>query len=173
MIYDYGGFPEHTYHVQYPAPGSPELASEVRGLLEKAGIACASDEQRGFDHGTFVPLAVAYPDAKIPVVQLSMRRDYDPAAHLAVGRAIASLRDQGILIIGSGSSYHDLSNWGARGKEASRPFDDWLTDTVTGSTGETRTKKLLSWTSAPCARRAHPQEIICSTLRRHGCLRKR
>src|SRR5512139_3286837 len=102
MIYDYSGFPEHTYAVQYSAPGSPELAGRVQGLLAAAGIAARLDETRGFDHGCFAPLAVMYPDADVPVVQLSLKAGYDPQAHLAAGRSLAPLRDEGVLILGSG-----------------------------------------------------------------------
>ena len=108
MIYDYSGFPEHTYHVRYAAPGSPATAERVRGLLEGAGIAVRVDTERGFDHGTFSPLAVIYPDADVPVLQLSLKVGYDPAQHIFAGRALAPLRDEGVLIVGSGLSYHNL-----------------------------------------------------------------
>src|SRR3954452_11687897 len=94
MVYDYSGFPEHTYRIKYPAPGSPELASRVRELLKDRGIESRFDPVRGFDHGTFVPMAVSYPNADVPVLQLSLRRDYDPEAHLALGRALAPLRGE-------------------------------------------------------------------------------
>lgn len=102
MIYDYGGFPPHTYQISYPAPGEPALARRVAGLLEAAGFPTGLDAERGFDHGTFSMLYPVYPEARMPVVQMSLRRDLDPAAHLAAGRALAPLRDEGILIIGSG-----------------------------------------------------------------------
>ena len=158
MIYDYSGFPEHTYHIKYAAPGSPELAQRVQGLLQQAGLRTGVDENRGYDHGTFVPLAVAYPDAKMPIVQLSIRADYDAAAHLAAGRAIAGLRSEGILIIGSGLSYHNLRAFGPRGAAASQQFDAWLTETVCQSVGEERNERLVHWENAPAARQAHPQE---------------
>jgi aromatic ring-opening dioxygenase catalytic subunit (LigB family) len=158
MVYDYGGFPAHTYRVQYPAPGSPELAGRVEGLLRQAGLKAGADAQRGFDHGTFVPFAVAYPEANVPIVQLSIRADYDPEAHLAAGRALAVLRSEGILIVGSGLSYHNLREFGARGATASRAFDDWLTETVCGWIGQERSTKLRNWEQAPAARQAHPQE---------------
>ena len=158
MVYDYSGFPEHTYHVKYAAPGSPELAQTVHGLLKGAGLASSLDAARGYDHGTFVPFFVAYPDAKMPIVQLSIRADYDPAAHLAVGRALAPLRQEGILIVGSGLSYHNMRGFGPRGAVASKQFDEWLTETVCESTGEARSNKLSAWESAPAARQAHPQE---------------
>ncbi|HRE01438.1 MAG TPA: class III extradiol ring-cleavage dioxygenase, partial [Ilumatobacteraceae bacterium] len=95
MLYDYGGFPEFTYHVQYPAPGAPDVAARAADLLRAAGWPVGEDAERGFDHGVFAPLVVAYPDADVPVVQLSIKRSFDPAEHLAAGRALAPLRDEG------------------------------------------------------------------------------
>lgn len=158
MLYDYGGFPEHTYHIQYPAPGSPALASRVVELLSGAGIPVAEDAQRGFDHGMFAPLAVSWPDADVPVVQLSIKHGYDPDEHLAVGRALAPLRDEGILILGSGLSYHNLRLMGAGSAVPSREFDAWLGNTVIDSTPTERTEQLRRWAQAPSARVAHPQE---------------
>lgn len=108
MLYDYTGFPDFTYEITYPAPGSPELADQVTDLLVAAGIQCATDEERGFDHGVFAPLAVAYPDADVPIVQLSTRASMGPAEHLAVGSLLAPLRDEGVLIMGSGLSFHNM-----------------------------------------------------------------
>ncbi|MEO1064117.1 MAG: class III extradiol ring-cleavage dioxygenase [Actinomycetota bacterium] len=159
MLYDYGGFPPHTYEIQYPAPGSPEVAERAAGLLEAAGLPAARDDRRGFDHGTFVPAFVMYPDAEIPIVQLSIHAGFDPALHLAAGRALAPLRDEGVLIVGSGlPSYHDLSSFGRTSADPSREFDEWLTDTVVGHVGAERTQRLVDWDRAPSARRAHPRE---------------
>ena len=126
MVYDYGGFPAHTYSVVYPAPGAPELATRVQGLLQEAGLPVALDSERGYDHGTFVPLAVMYPDAQVPVLQMSLRAGLDPAEHIALGRALAPLRDEDVLIVGSGLSYHNLRNMGPGGVEPSAQFDAWL-----------------------------------------------
>ena len=156
MLYDYSGFPEHTYHVKYGAPGSPQLAQHVRTLIEAAGMPARLDPQRGFDHGTFAPLVVMYPDANVPIVQLSLKSGYDPATHLSVGRALAPLRDEGVLIIGSGLSYHNLRQFGPAGREASKTFDDWLQYTVLAAPGK-RESRLLAWRDAPAARDAHPQ----------------
>ena len=93
MLYDYYGFPPETYEVEWPAPGAPELAEEIRERLEAAGIAAATDAVRGFDHGTFVPLALAYPEANIPTTQLSLQAGLDPRRHIEIGRALAPLRD--------------------------------------------------------------------------------
>jgi aromatic ring-opening dioxygenase catalytic subunit (LigB family) len=158
MVYDYGGFPEHTYSIQYPSPGSPALAARVVELLTGAAIEVAEDPHRGYDHGMYAPLAAAWPDADIPVVQLSIKHGYDPDEHLAVGRALAPLRDEGILIVGSGLSYHNLRLMGAGSKEPSRQFDAWLGDTVVERIGTERTARLLQWDRAPSARVSHPEE---------------
>jgi aromatic ring-opening dioxygenase catalytic subunit (LigB family) len=158
MFYDYGGFPEHTYRVKYGAPGSPEVALRIQELMQKAGFNTRTDDSRGFDHGTFVPLAAAYPEANVPVLQLSIRKDYDPETHLAVGRALAPLRKEGVLIIGSGLSYHNLRQFGPQAVLPSAEFDAWLSETVTGSIFEERNEKLRRWSEAPSARSAHPRE---------------
>lgn len=158
MVYDYSGFPEHTYRVKYAAPGSPEVAARVLELLSKAGFEAHADASRGFDHGTFVPLAAAYPKANVPVLQLSIRKDYDPGLHLAVGRAIAPLRREGVLIVGSGLSYHNLRQFGPQAQVPSREFDDWLTQTLCESDFQARREKLKNWSKAPSARLAHPRE---------------
>jgi aromatic ring-opening dioxygenase catalytic subunit (LigB family) len=157
MVYDYSGFPAHTYSIKYEAPGSPQLASRVKELLEGAGIAAAIDAGRGFDHGTFVPLAVMYPGAEIPVVQLSLKHGYDPAEHLAVGRALAPLRDEGVLIVGSGLSWHNLRMLGPAAREPSQAFDAWLHEAMQAEPAQ-RSKLLVNWEAAPAARIAHPEE---------------
>ncbi len=157
MVYDYGGFPAHTYSIKYEAPGSPQLAGRVKELLERAGIPAAMDAQRGFDHGTFVPLAVMFPDADVPVVQLSLREGYDPEEHLALGRALAPLRDEGVLIVGSGLSWHNLRMFGPAARAPSEAFDAWLDEAMRAPSGE-RSALLRKWDSAPGARQAHPQE---------------
>lgn len=159
MLYDYGGFPPETYEIEYPAPGAPEVAESAIALLEQAGLPFARDPERGFDHGTFVPLYVMYPDADVPVVQMSIDRGFDPGLHLDAGRALAPLREQGILIVGSGlPSFHDLSAMGPASQESSRAFDAWLAETMLEHIGERRSQRLLHWADAPAARRAHPRE---------------
>ncbi|HET9122309.1 MAG TPA: class III extradiol ring-cleavage dioxygenase [Acidiferrobacteraceae bacterium] len=157
MLYDYAGFPEHTYHVQYPAPGAPALAVRIQTLLRSAGLKAHLDADRGFDHGVFAPLAVAFPAADVPVTQLSLRADLDPEVHLAAGRALASLRDEGILIIGSGLSYHNLRLFDPRAAAPSRAFDDWLQTTLLHTAAPARSVRLRAWDSAPSARTAHPR----------------
>lgn len=158
MIYDYSGFPEHTYRISYAAPGSPQTAERVRDLIERAGFFAYLDAQRGFDHGTFAPLSVIYPDADVPVLQLSLKQGYDPRDHLLIGCALAPLRDEGVLIVGSGLSYHNLSQFGAGAKAPSAAFDQWLQDTLVAASPSERVSRLLEWESAPSARSAHPQE---------------
>ena len=158
MLYDYGGFPPHTYQVVYPAPGAPEVALRVQALLVAAGLPVRLDAQRGFDHGTFAPLVVMYPQADVPVLQLSLKTGLDPADHLALGRALAPLREEGVLIVGSGLSYHNLRQFGPAAKAPSAAFDQWLQDTVVAATPAERADRLVNWSVAPAARTAHPRE---------------
>ena len=158
MVYDYSGFPAHTYTVTYPAPGAPAIAQRIHALLGAAGLPSHLDPSRGFDHGTFAPLVVMYPDADVPVLQLSLRHDMDPARHIAAGRAIAPLRDEGVLIVGSGLSYHNLSRFGPAGRAPSEAFDAWLQATLVGSPPTEREARLLQWSTAPAARLSHPRE---------------
>lgn len=157
MLYDYYGFPEHTYRIRYPAPGNPALAQRVIDLLERAGLSAESDTERGFDHGVFTPMAVCYPQADMPTLQLSLRQGLDAAEHLQAGRALAPLRDEGVLIIGSGLTYHNLRNFGPGAKADSAAFDAWLQRAL-ALAPEERTRAILHWETAPSARRAHPRE---------------
>ena len=128
LIYDYSGFPPQTYALEYPAPGSPALAERIVGLLGQAGIPARSDAQRGFDHGVFIPCKVIYPQADVPIVQLSLKAGLDPATHRKAGRALAPLRKEGVLIAGSGMSYHNLGGLMSGGVlPDSDRFDTWLT----------------------------------------------
>ncbi|WP_416140749.1 DODA-type extradiol aromatic ring-opening family dioxygenase [Halomonas sp. HK25] len=156
LIYDYFGFPDHTYELSYPAPGAPALAERVVGLLSRAGLASSQDAGRGFDHGMFIPLKLMFPEADIPVVQLSLRHDLDPAAHLAAGAALAGLRDEGVLIVGSGMSFHNMRGYGDAAFTApSEAFDTWLTQAVEAAP-EQRASALDQWAQAPHAHHCHP-----------------
>lgn len=158
LLFDYYGFPEHTYRLTYPAPGAPEVAQRARALLEKAGISTAEDGARGLDHGVFIPFMLIYPHADVPIVQLSLQQGLDPKAHLTLGRALAPLREEGVLIVGSGMSYHNLPKlMGGRGNEAAEAFDAWLTETVESAASE-RWAKLDRWRSAPGGEDSHPRE---------------
>ena len=157
LLYDYYGFPEHTYRLNWPAPGSPELAARVMELATQAGLTVRSDETRDFDHGVFIPMLMAWPDADIPTIQLSMKAPLDAAEHMALGRALAPLRDEGVLIIASGMSYHSIPRLMGRDVAdagvASHAFDAWLSETLTGDRDG-----LLDWAKAPYARDCHPRE---------------
>ena len=160
MVYDYYGFPEHTYHIRYPAPGAPDLAEEVVRLGAAAGIAIGRDPARGFDHGTFSMLQPIWPEADIPVLSLSLRADYDVPAHLALGRALAPLREEGVLLLGSGSITHNLHDFRAgygSGREAPyvRPFIGWIERKLAAGDVDA----LLDYRrQAPFAQRAHPTD---------------
>ncbi|MFL9812950.1 dioxygenase [Stutzerimonas sp. VN223-3] len=156
LIYDYGGFPAHTYELRYPAPGDPSLAARLVELLGQAGIEASEDAQRGYDHGVFIPLKLMFPEAEVPVVQLSLRSDLDAQAHLAIGRAIAPLRDEEVLIVGSGMSFHNMRGYGdPRFAPISDEFDCWLSEAVESSPAQRETA-LQYWAEAPAARLCHP-----------------
>lgn len=157
MIYDYVGFPSNTYQLKYSASGSPALAQHISTLLMKCSIKHSIDAKRGYDHGVYVPLLISYPLADIPVIQISLRADLDPLAHFELGRALKPLRNENILILGSGFSYHNLKAIPDL-QGVSQVFDQWLCETLCLSGPEERQQKLLNWSAAPHARRAHPRE---------------
>jgi aromatic ring-opening dioxygenase catalytic subunit (LigB family) len=158
MIYDYDGFPENTYQVHYRAPGSPQLAERVQAMLRGGGMPAQLDGARGFDHGTFSVLEPLFPAADIPVVQLSLHANMDPATHVKAGRLLAPLRDEGVLIIGSGMTYHNLPRLDRRGQKPSEQFDAWLLEALVKAPTAERIDRLLHWTQAPAARFVHPRE---------------
>jgi aromatic ring-opening dioxygenase catalytic subunit (LigB family) len=159
LLYDYSGFPEHTYRLTYPVAGSPAVAARVRDLLSQAGIASDEDQQRGLDHGVFVPFKVMYPAADVPIVQLSLNSNRDAASHLALGAALVPLRDEDVLIVGSGMSYHNLRAFFVDRPDinaASEDFDRWLGAAVTAADPGVRTASLEQWRTAPGAVACHP-----------------
>ena len=157
LLFDYYGFPEHTYRLKYPVAGAPNLATRVRGLLEDAGFESAVDAKRGLDHGVFVPFLLVYPKADVPILQMSLQRSLDPKLHLRIGKALAPLRDQGVLIVGSGMSYHNLAAmFSGGGAAASVMFDAWLNEAVLDTAA--REEKLVAWRSAPGGPESHPRE---------------
>jgi len=164
MLYDYGGFPEEAYRLSYPAPGSPPYAESIRTLLADSGFAPTLDPNRDYDHGLFVPLMLMYPDARIPCLQLSLLKSLDPAEHLALGRALAPLRAENVLVIGSGMSYHNMGTFFSPGSQADNDkgeaFDNWLIRTVTdpGLSCKEREERLQNWQTAPHGRYCHPRE---------------
>ncbi len=159
-IHDFRGFPPALYDINYPAPGSPVLAGRVSELLSEAGFACETDHARGLDHGAWVPIAMMYPQADIPVVQLSVQSHLGPAHHLAVGRALAALRAEGVLILGSGSFTHDLAGFRSNDVDMPAPpyvsvFADWMDEAIR----EGRKDELLAYRRlAPEAAQNHPTE---------------
>jgi aromatic ring-opening dioxygenase catalytic subunit (LigB family) len=158
LLYDYSGFPPQTYELKWPAPGAPAVAQRVRTLLGGAGFDSGDDAQRGFDHGVFVPLKVAFPDAKIPTVQLSLRAGLDPREHMAMGRALAPLRDEGVFLVGSGMSFHNMRRFGSGGGlDDSKRFDSWLVEAACAEPSRRETA-LAGWARAPAARESHPRE---------------
>jgi 4,5-DOPA dioxygenase extradiol len=162
MIYDFGGFEAELYTMMYPAPGSPEIAARVIELLASAGLNPDRMAKRGFDHGTWNPLILAYPDADIPIVQVSVDPSKDARYHYAVGQALAPLAEQGVLIIGSGHITHNLRGFFQRGRDpgfdafldkASAAFVAWIEERVVASDIEA----LLDWeTLAPHSKDNHP-----------------
>ena len=164
LIYDYSGFPPESYEIEYPCPGNPPLASSVIRQLEKAGITVSADNTRGFDHGLFVPLKIMYPEADIPCVQLSLIKGLDPAAHIALGRALQELADRSMLLVGSGFSFHNMNAFFTPDTEASmsanRAFERWLLSTCSDKSisEDERAERLVAWETAPSARYCHPRE---------------
>jgi aromatic ring-opening dioxygenase catalytic subunit (LigB family) len=157
MVYDYGGFPAFTYQIKYSSPGAPDVAKRVSELLTAAGLPTHLDTARGYDHGVFAPMQVMYPNADVPLLQVAIRHGYDPEQHLALGRALAPLRDEGILIVGGGLSYHNLRNFGPAAREPSAAFDAWLNAAMMGPP-DARVSALKHWEQAPAARICHPEE---------------
>lgn len=162
LIYDYSGFPPESYAIEYPASGAPWLAEVITQRLAKAGLMGHLDARRGFDHGLFVPLKLMYPAATIPCVQLSLLRGLDPARHIALGRALAGLRKEGIVVVGSGMSFHNMPYFfapPAEGQAESEAFHRWLITTCTDPqlSLDERKARLIAWERAPSARLCHPR----------------
>lgn len=164
MLYDYYGFPEESYRLTYPAPGQPQLAAKISSLFDKNGIKASLDSQRGFDHGLFVPLMLMYPAATIPCLQVSLLKSLDPGRHIRLGKALRELRKENILVIGSGSSFHNLPAFREKPTHETaslnQGFESWLVEVMTsGELSEAdREQKLAHWQDAPGARYCHPRE---------------
>lgn len=152
LIFDYYGFPPETYEYTYAPPGDMALATRVQDLLK--GFGCELTE-RGLDHGSFVPLMLAFPEADVPVVTLSMHASHDPELHLNVGRALAPLREEGVLILASGMSFHRMAAFGKRDKPVGEDFDTALKDALRDIPG--RFDKLKNWRQMPGSYYAHPR----------------
>lgn len=156
MYFDYYGCPPDTYKYKYPAPGNPELASRIHTLLKNNKIPCELDTKRGFDHGVFIPLMLTFPDADIPVVTLSLHASFNPELHLRIGESLQALREEGVLIIGSGMSFH--SKGGTEKNPAGKDFDQALCKLMANPDSKYRNEMLSKWEQLPGARNAHPRE---------------
>jgi 4,5-DOPA dioxygenase extradiol len=164
IIYDYYGFPPESYEIKYPAPGNPELATRLQSCLQDSGVKAELDGDRGFDHGLYIPLKIMYPEADIPCIQLSLLDSLDPADHIALGEAMSGIRSDGVLVIGSGFSFHNLKAFFSRDAalpdDRNEAFERWLVETCSdrGLEEAERARRLLAWESAPHARYCHPRE---------------
>lgn len=158
MLFDYYNFPPHTYELSYPAPGSLDLASRARQLLREAGIDSAEDASRGYDHGVFIPFMLIYPQADVPITMLSLKNTLDFESHVAIGKALEPLRDEDVLIIASGMTYHNMPMFRRADPdhvlEAER-FDEWLATAIEEPEIAVREERLASWQENPDARACH------------------
>lgn len=173
LFYDYYGFPPEAYSVEYPVPGSPKLAEKVVEVLSKHDIPARLEHKRGFDHGLFIPLKLMYPKADIPSIQLSLLRGLNPAAHIALGKALKDLMPENILVIGSGFSFHNMQAFSWEGETISDPandaFQNWLIEVCCGAlTQSERERQLAEWQNAPNARYCHPRSEHLLPI--HVCL---
>ncbi len=164
LIYDYYGFPEESYSIEYGSPGDPVLANKIHRQLHKAGITNQLDEQRGYDHGMFIPLKIMYPEADIPCIQISLNNNLDPAEHIRLGHALQNLDQENLLLIGSGFSFHNMQAFYAvetdEIKAMNESFESWLLDTCNNTeiNENERSQRLIHWSQAPAARFCHPRE---------------
>lgn len=158
LLYDYYGFPPETYEYKYPARGDPELSSKIKAQLQKQGLKSELDKKRGFDHGVFVPLMLMYPKADIPVVCVSLHQSLKPETNIAIGKALRPLREDGVLILGSGYTFHNMQSFfhpSDDSHKASRKFNEWLKKTIVE---EGNLDALKDWAKAPGAKLCHPRE---------------
>jgi 4,5-DOPA dioxygenase extradiol len=159
-VHDFGGFPDVLYTLRYPAQGAPDVAADAAALLKDAGMAAGVDGCRGLDHGAWVPLLHMFPDARVPIVQLSVQPTRGAAHHLALGAAIAPLAERGVLVLGSGHVTHNLRDWMTHMRNATElpyvaKFATWVADTLAANDADA----LANWLdAAPEARRAHPSD---------------
>jgi len=177
LIYDYNGFPDEAYQFKYPAPGDPVLAEKIFYLLKQNGIEAELDEQRGFDHGLFVPLKIMFPEADIPCIQLSLVNSLDPIEHIKIGEALSELKQESLLIIGSGMSFHNMKgfyNLSTQSQLMNKSFEEWLTDTCSNHEID-RTHRLENWGKVSSARYCHPREEhllplhVCYGVSKQAC----
>jgi len=163
LIYDYSGFPKESYEIQYPVAGHSELAHKVQELIQASDMKVKTDSRRGFDHGVFVPLKLMYPNADVPVVQLSLLNSLDAQKHIELGKSLAQLCDEGIMIMGSGFSFHNMKafmNNNSNNQRRSEEFDTWLNQILLSDETSFQQKEeaLTHWEQAPQAKFCHPRE---------------
>jgi 4,5-DOPA dioxygenase extradiol len=161
MYYDYGGFPREAYEFKYPAPGSPDLAQRIQTLLGNAGLDSKLDSGRGYDHGVFIPLMIMYPEADIPVVCVSLHGSLEADKNMQLGEALVPLRDDGVLILGSGYTFHNMQyimNPSQASVQASNDFNGWLKNTLLDNGAKKYLEELTTWDQAPGGRASHPRE---------------
>lgn len=164
LLYDYYGFSPESYEIQYPAKGHSGLAQQVLKTLAQNDIIATADDQRSLDHGVFVPLKLMYPDADIPVIQVSLMHNLDPQQHIALGKALTAIDHEGLLILGSGFSFHNMKAFFApqnpETEKRNLAFENWLKDTLmrTDISEDDREQRLIHWAEAPEARFCHPRE---------------
>ncbi|SMD08615.1 class III extradiol ring-cleavage dioxygenase [Rhizobium sp. RU36D] len=158
MLFDYYNFPAHTYELSYPAPGAPDVAARVRQVLAEAGMESADNAERGYDHGVFIPFMLIYPKADVPIVMMSLKNTLDAGSHIAIGRALERLRDEDILIVASGMTYHNMPMF-RKAEEAhvaqSVRFDDWLKDAIEDKDPASRAERISAWDKNPDALACH------------------
>lgn len=181
LIYDYYGFPKESYSISYPCLGEPSLASQLHAVLDRAHIPVRLDQERGFDHGLFVPLKIMFPNADIPCIQLSLIKSLSPVEHLELGRLLHQVDYENLLVIGSGFSFHNIREFFNPGTIDSQAmnaaFEAWLVETCSSPDidEKTREQRLIHWEKAPFARYCHPREDhllplhVCYGLAQAGC----
>ncbi len=162
LFYDYSDFPAAAYNVSYPAPGDPELAESISKLLQVHRIPARTEPLRGWDHGVFIPLKLMFPKANIPILQVSLLSSLEAHEHIQIGEALASLRRENILLIGSGSSFHNMDslvNQQPASQQRCASFNHWLKATLCETSDDYANRKqaLLQWQQAPSARFCHPR----------------
>lgn len=163
LVYDYYGFPEKAYKISYPAPGNPTLAQRTQDLLKQNNLDAEIDNNRGLDHGTFIPLKIMFPESNIPIIQISLVKGLNPLHHITIGKAIRELLNENILLLGSGFSFHNMTKFDWEGKnqpdKQNDEFQFWLIDSLTGDYKQKEIEdKLVNWEQAPQARYCHPRE---------------
>ncbi len=175
MMYDYYGFPKEAYSIKYPCKGNPELSHKIAQLFSENGIEYIENDKRAYDHGSYIPLKMMYPESDIPVLQISLNHNLDPLTHIKMGKALRTLLNENILFIGSGFSFHNMRAFDFNGEIVRDPLNDSFQDKLievccNEENEEDRIASLISWKDFPNARYAHPREehllplLVCAGL---------